>query len=251
MSDQPPIIVKKIKKGEGHHGGAWKVAYADFVTAMMALFIVLWVLGQSEQVKKAVEGYFKDPVGFGKASKNVLSGAGTVPKINESQPGELSEEAEKERLKKMGEKILTDLSTSPEFSNLADKVKVEVVEEGLRIEMLESSDNVFFEVGTSNLNNQAKSLLIKIGNELSKIPNKIIVEGHTDSRPLNNGTFTNFELSANRANAARYALSLSEMKESQLDEVRGYADRRLRDKEDPYNLVNRRISIIVKYGSKK
>jgi len=251
MSDQPPIIVKKVKGHAGHHGGAWKVAYADFVTAMMALFIVLWVLGQSEEVKKAVEGYFKDPVGFGTSSKNVLSGSGNVPKIVESKSAELSEAAEKERLQKMGEKILTDLSNSPEFSNLADKVKVEVVDEGLRIEMLESSDNIFFEVGTSNLNKQATSLLLKIGNELSKIPNKIIVEGHTDSRPLNNGTFTNFELSANRANAARYALSLSEMKDTQIDEVRGYADRRLRDKDDPFNLVNRRISIIVKYGRKK
>lgn len=251
MSEQPPIIVKKVKGHGGHGGGEWKVAYGDFVTAMMALFIVLWVLGQSDEVKKSVESYFKDPVGFGTQSKNILSGSGNVPKIVESKAGEMSEAAEKEKLQKMGEKILSDLSTSPEFSNLADKVKVEVVDEGLRIEMLESSDNIFFQVGTSRLNDQAISLLKKIGDELSKLPNKIIVEGHTDSRPLNNGTYTNFELSAERANSARYALSLSQMSEDQMDEVRGYADRRLRDQDDPFNLVNRRISIIVKYGRKK
>ncbi len=148
----------------------------------------------------------------------------------------------------MGDKILSELSSNPNFSKLAGQIKVEIVDEGLRIEMLDSSE-VFFKIGTSSLKPEAVNLLKIIGNELSKLPNKIVIEGHTDSRPYSGGNkgYTNFELSADRANSARRALLQGDMKMSQIDEIRGYADRKLRDKKDPYNLVNRRISIIVKF----
>lgn len=244
-----PVVVKKVKKGHAHHGGAWKVAYADFVTAMMALFIVLWVMSQSEETKVAVAGYFRDPAGFSNKSINLLDG-----KSNELLNMDLDEirrrEMEREELKKLGEKISEELAKNPDFSELLDQVTFEIIDEGLRIELVDGLDDIFFEVGTTVLNDRAKMLIRKIGSSLARLPNKIVVEGHTDSRPFpgNGQGYTNFDLSAGRANAARQELVFSGMNELKIDEVRGYADRRLRDQDDPYSLVNRRISIIVKYS---
>jgi chemotaxis protein MotB len=261
--DNSPIIIKKGKKGhEGHHGGAWKVAYADFVTAMMALFIVLWILGQSEEVKQAVSGYFKDPAGFdgktintpGGKSKDLLNlNNEEIKQIEQQREVAKQIEAEKEVLKKMGEEIVKELSADPDFKGLVDQVKIEIIDEGLRIELMEGADDLFFQVGTSVLNSKAKLLIRKIGASLAKLPNKVVIEGHTDSRPYQGDGlgYTNFELSADRANAARKELTQTALKAGQLVEVRGYADSRLRDKTDPYSLVNRRISIIVKFLTKK
>lgn len=248
--ETPPVIVNKKSHHAGHHGGAWKVAYADFVTAMMALFIVLWVLGQDEETKKAVASYFKDPVGFSSGRSSVLDGKVTPFLAGENK--EKDKESEANELKKMGEKIVSELSSSPEFEKLTDHIEIEIVDEGLRIEIIDSSD-IFFEIGTSTLKPNAKHLLEKIGDNLSKLKNKIVLEGHTDSRPYaGDGTgYTNYELSADRANAARGALTQSEMNEKQIDEIRGYADKRLRDKDDPFNKINRRISIIVKFSEDK
>ncbi|MFO7445054.1 MAG: flagellar motor protein MotB [Ignavibacteriaceae bacterium] len=261
--ERPPIIIKKKKGDHGHHGGAWKVAYADFVTAMMALFIVLWVLGQSEEVKQAVSGYFEDPVGFSSKNMNMFDGKSNeminldieeiVKREKERIEHEKKLEAEKEKLKQMGKEIVQELAQNPDFTGLIDQVKIEIIDEGLRIELMEGADDIFFEVGTALLKQKAGLLIQKIGNSLSKLPNKIVVEGHTDSRPYQgNGLgYTNFELSADRANAARKELAGSKLTEVQMAEIRGYADRRLRDKQDPYSLVNRRISIIVKFLTKR
>lgn len=253
-NDSPPVIKKKNKKSHGgHHGGAWKVAYADFVTAMMALFIVLWVLGQSEEVKEAVAGYFKDPAGFSSGSINLLEGKENIVVDLDLQNEALRHENEKKELAKMGEEILQELSESEEFQDMLDQIQIEVVEEGLRIEMVESADDVFFEIGTSQLKSSAFKLLQNIGTQISKKKNKIIVEGHTDSRPYSgDGTgYTNFELSSERANSARRALTTGGVSEEQINEVRGFADKRLRDKNDPYSAINRRISIILKFTEKK
>ncbi|MEJ5350730.1 MAG: flagellar motor protein MotB [Melioribacteraceae bacterium] len=247
--DEPPII-KKIKKGHGgHHGGAWKVAYADFVTAMMALFIVLWVLGQSEEVKQAVAAYFADPIGFSTKSKNLFDGSSSQMIDLKLQEEMKQKEMEKQELEKMAEKIKEDLSKDTELMKLSDQVKIEVVKEGLRIELVDSANDIFFEIGTSELKPEARRLLLKIGSEISKLKNKIIIEGHTDSRQYrNDGTgYTNFELSADRANSAKRALVAGGVSEKQIDEIRGYADTRLRDPNDPYSYVNRRISITLKY----
>jgi chemotaxis protein MotB len=253
--DENIIIVKKINKHGGHHGGAWKVAYADFVTAMMALFIVLWILGQDEEVVKNVAGYFKDPVGFSEKMKAIsVIGAGVslpsdsansvIEKINQRK-------MEMERLNAMKDSIVSSLSANKEFSNLLDQIKMEIVDEGLRIEMVESNDDVFFEIGTAELRPEAKKLLAIIEKNLVDIPNKIIIEGHTDARPYSNigGGYSNFELSADRANAARRALVEDGLSIGRIDEVRGYADTRLLDKNDPFNLVNRRVSIIIKFAT--
>ena len=243
-------VIKKIKKSKGgHHGGAWKVAYADFVTAMMALFIVLWVLGQKPEVVEAVAGYFKDPVGFSTKSKILIEGkANPIPDIKKNDEGSLRE-AEKMELEKLGEKLNQELRSDTKLLGLADQVKIEIVKEGLKIELTDSEKDVFFEIGTSDLKSNAKSLLQKIGSEISKIPNKIIVEGHTDSRQYNNiGTgYTNFELSSERALSAKRALVGGGLQEKKIDEVRGYADTRLRNEKDPFSFLNRRISITVKF----
>jgi chemotaxis protein MotB len=249
-SDLPPRIIKKVNKHGGGHGGAWKVAYADFVTAMMALFIVLWVLSQDQNVKQMVANYFKDPIGFSsKAGKNLL-GQGTESSIKSNQNSLVSNHLKEiEILKTMGDKILGELAKDPTFKNIVGQIKIEFVKDGLKIELLDSSKNLFFEIGTSKLTKEAQLLLKKIGDQLAKLPNKIIIEGHTDARPYAGGSdgYTNFELSADRANSARRALTADSLSDNQIDQVRGYADRRLRDPADPYSFVNRRISIIVKY----
>jgi chemotaxis protein MotB len=249
--DGNPIIIKKKKRhGEGHHGGAWKVAYADFVTAMMALFIVLWVLGQDDAIKESVARYFKDPIGFSDKGKNVLEG-NSSEFLNLDLQKELQQrETEKQELKKMGDQILSELSEDPNFADITDQIKIEIIDEGLRIEIVDSADDIFFEIGTARLKQETIKLLAKIGDYLSKLQNKIVVEGHTDSRQyqaVKDAGYTNFELSADRANSARRALLQSFLNVNQIDEIRGYADRKLRDKTDPFNIVNRRISIIVKF----
>ncbi len=244
-----PIIIKKKKAGhEGGHGGAWKVAYADFVTAMMALFIVLWVLGQDQSIKEAVAHYFKDPIGFSDKGKNIMEGNSQLINIDLKKNVD-QRETEKQELKEMGDKILSEISADPEYINIVGQIKIEITDEGLRIEIVDSANDVFFEIGNANLQPAMISLLKKIGDQLAKLPNKVVIEGHTDARPYHgsNEGYSNFELSTDRANSARRALLTSNLPSDQIEEIRGYADRRLRDIKDPYNLVNRRISIILKY----
>ncbi len=244
-----PIIIKKKKAGhESGHGGAWKVAYADFVTAMMALFIVLWILGQDQSIKDSVAHYFRDPIGFSDKGKNIMEGNSQLINIDLKKNVD-QRETERQELKEMGDKILSEISADPEYINIVGQIKIEITDEGLRIEIVDSANDVFFEIGNANLQPAMINLLKKIGDQLAKLPNKVVIEGHTDARPYhgNNEGYTNFELSTDRANSARRALLTSNLPSDQIEEIRGYADRRLRDKKDPYNLVNRRISIIVKY----
>lgn len=256
MADEKqPIIVKKIiKKGGGHHGGAWKVAYADFVTAMMALFIVLWVLGQDEEVKQAVSGYFRDPVGFSMKSRAVIDKANAgmqIESINQNDLDRINKQEEERRFEDMKDNITSELGQDENFIPLLDQMRIEMIDAGMRIEMLESKDDAFFDVGSSHLSSKAENFLEKIGEQLSKIPNKIAIEGHTDARPLNRGGgYTNYELSADRANSARRALVRGGVGEGQIDEVIGYADKRLKDPKDPFSVVNRRISVVIKYLNK-
>ena len=254
MADQheQPIfpVKKKPKKHHGHHGGAWKVAYADFVTAMMALFIVLWVLGQNEEVKKAVAGYFKDPAGFHLTNEANPQGGVKNDIINlQLEAKRFQREKQEKQFEEMKGRIMKELKQNPQFANLLDQIEITMVDEGLKIEMLESADNVFFEIGSAKLNIYAEQILKKIGNDIKNLPNLIVVEGHTDSRKYN-GTikdYDNYDLSTDRANSAKRALEEGGIPESQIDEIRGYADKRLRDPKDPFSVVNRRISIILKY----
>jgi chemotaxis protein MotB len=245
----PQIIIKKKRRHPGVHGGSWKVAYADFVTAMMALFIVLWVLGQDQSVVQAVTSYFKDPAGKRIGIAGTVSGAPGDKGQKAPAGTEDWKEREKEKLKEMGGQILMQLSRNPEFKGLTDQIKIEIVNEGLRIELVESANDIFFEIGTSTLKTSAQALIREIGSQLARLPNKLVVEGHTDSRAYSGGVlgYTNFELSAERANMARRALIEGGVADAVVDEVRGYADRRLRDSKNPLSFTNRRISIIVRY----
>ena len=247
-----PIIIKKGKKGgHGHHGGAWKVAYADFVTAMMALFIVLWILGQSEEVKNQVANYFNNPYGVG-----VGQGPSAIQGSSSSIPNDISNamrrrEQEREALKEMGNEIISEMSGSPEFQQIADQIEAEITDEGLKIEIMDSKDDIFFEVGTANLKPRAYRVIQAIGKEISKLNNKVLIEGHTDSRPYSASGegYSNFELSSDRANAARRALISGGLLASQIEQVRGWADNKLKNPKEPYSEVNRRISIIVKFSN--
>jgi chemotaxis protein MotB len=252
--DTPIRIVKKKKGHGGHHGGAWKVAYADFVTAMMALFIVLWIVGQSKQVKEYVGNYFKDPGAFFANTKG--GGAFESSKLGIEGPqvnDEFLRRAEQEQqkaFKSMGEQIMGSLKASKELKHLAGQIDMKAVKEGLRIELLEASESFFFDVGTSVLKPEAQQVLGIIAKEVERLPNHLIIEGHTDSRPYSNEQgYSNFELSAERANTARRALVAGGIDPKKVDEVRGYADTKLRNMNDPYDVTNRRISILLKYST--
>ena len=238
QSNPAPVIVIRKKKGGhgGHHGGAWKVAYADFVTAMMALFIVLWLLSSDEKVRKAVGGYFQDPTGKGNLMGTTLSGAGE---------GLLLSQDDMSRLKEKLEQAMREL---PQFEQLKKNIEVTVTSEGLRIELLEKEGGLFFESGNATPTDKGSQLIRMLGEQLRSIPNKLLVEGHTDARPYSSDRgYTNWELSADRANSARRVLIRGGLPPSRIDEVRGYADRRLRSSADPFDVTNRRISILIKY----
>ena len=234
--NQPIIIKKKIVHG-GHHGGAWKVAYADFVTAMMALFIVLWLMGSSEPVKKAVAGYFRDPSGRASEKGSGQGGVGENISVRKDDMGKLKE------------KLEAAMKQSPELASLKNQVQMTVTGEGLRIELLESEVGTFFEKGSSHPSDTGKHMLDMLAGELGKMQNRLLIEGHTDSQPFSAsaGGYSNWELSADRANSARKLMQESGLSKDQVAEVRGYADQRLRKPEDPSNASNRRVSIVVKY----
>lgn len=232
---QPIIIKKKIVHG-GHHGGAWKVAYADFVTAMMALFIVLWLMNSKQEVQKAVGGYFRDPSG---KSDKIGSGAGAVG---------LGIEIEKNKLKDLKKRMEEALKQAPSLDKLKDQIEMTVTGEGFRIELAESEHGTFFESGNAKPTVAGKQIIEVLAEQLRALPNRILTEGHTDSRPFGPGAaYTNWELSADRANAARRLLESSGVAPSSISAVRGYADQHLRKKNEPNHPSNRRVSIVVQW----
>jgi chemotaxis protein MotB len=238
VSDAPIIIKKKSGGHGGHHGGAWKVAYADFVTAMMALFIVLWLLNSSKQVQEAV-GYFKDPTGTSKKVGSNMVGSGESFQLS------------KEDMPRLKEELQMAMRQVTNFEKLKKQIDMTVTAEGLRIELLESESGTFFERGEAVPSANGKELLVALAHELGKLPNKISIEGHTDSKPFaGKGSYSNWELSADRANAARRLMQANGVGADQVSQVRGYADQRLRKPEAPEDASNRRISVIVQYVPK-
>ncbi len=290
MSDQhdqqhgkeQPIIIKKVKKGGhgGHHGGAWKVAYADFVTAMMAFFIVMWILASSEEVKKAVTAYFDDPGAF-----SFVTGKRTIPvdlelkpqpgkgkkdgdgkgafvisfnqEMRDSLVNKLMEKAQEDsvsaakRVESVGKELQQMFNElvmqKPDLQKILENIRIEITKDGLRIELMETTENVFFKVGSSQLTPQAIVIMRILGNEIGKLPNNVQIEGHTDSRKYSSGSsYTNWELSADRANSARRALLQSGLWDGQIIAVAGYADKKLRNPENPFDMSNRRVSLLIK-----
>jgi chemotaxis protein MotB len=233
----PPIIVIKKKGGHGgHHGGAWKVAYADFVTAMMSLFIVLWLMNQSVQIKKAVAGYFNDPKGTGSLLGTTMAGNGVAVT---TEPND--------NLQKLKEKLDAEIKAKKELEKLSKQIEITITPEGLRIELLETKNGTFYQSGSARLSDSGQELLALLAAELKTLPNKLLIEGHTDAAPYSADTnYSNWELSADRANSARRLMQQDGVRSDQVTQVRGYADQLLRMKDNPFDPSNRRISILVK-----
>jgi chemotaxis protein MotB len=239
MDKTRPIIIVKKNGHAGHHGGAWKVAYADFVTAMMALFIVLWLLNTSKQVQEAVGGYFKDPSGTSKFVGNGKPGSGENFTITKDNMANLKDELQN-RIRQMSD-----------FEQIKKQIEITVTAEGLRIELLESETGTFFDSGSPNPNQNGQELLSLLAQELGKLPNRVSIEGHTDSKPYSGKKeYSNWELSSDRANAARRLMQREGIREDQVSQVRGYADQLLRVKDHPEDPSNRRITVIVQYLEK-
>lgn len=237
MESKRPIVVIKKAAGHGaHHGGAWKVAYADFVTAMMALFIVLWLMNSSKQVQEAVGGYFKDPTGTSKkVGSNMLGGGENFTLTRDNMP-------------KLKQQLQTAMRQMVDFDKLKNHIEMTVTSEGLRIELSESANGTFFDTGSAKLKSDGEELLITLADELGGLPNKLSIEGHTDSQPYApSATYGNWELSADRANAARRVMQAHGIRADQIIQVRGFADQHLRKPDAPLDPANRRISLIVQY----
>lgn len=235
-SNQPIVIVKKVIAG-GHHGGAWKVAYADFVTAMMALFIVLWLMNASPEIQKAVSMYFTDPRGF-----QNQDGTGNVGVVDNHEALLL----EKKDMPVLKEKLNETLKAMPELGALKDQVDMTVTGDGLRIELVDKEGNSFFQSGAKEMTPSAKAIVSALAQEIGKLENPVVLEGHTDARPYStSGFYNNWDLSTDRANAARRFMAQHGLRTGQVSQLRGFADQRLRNPKDPMDFANRRVSIIV------
>jgi chemotaxis protein MotB len=233
---QPIIIIKRKSGHGGHHGGAWKVAYADFVTAMMALFIVLWLMGSSEKVKKAVAGYFNDPKGTANLLGTTMAGNGVAVTTERGDAMQL-----------LKQKLEQEIKQKKELEKLAKQIEITITPEGLRMELIEGKDGTFYQSGSAKLSESGQQLLAVLAKELKALPNALLIEGHTDATPYSDDTsYSNWELSADRANAARRLLQQNGVRGDQVTQVRGYADQMLRIKANPYDPGNRRVSILVK-----
>lgn len=278
---EEPIIVKKVKKGghAAHHGGAWKVAYADFVTAMMAFFIVMWILASSEEVKQSVSAYFEDPAAF-----NVFTGKREVPidlgmkpsskkgdgefdkepmviafndEMRDSVVSKLQQRAlldsvnAREKIEEMGKELKKEFEdmilTKPNLKKILESIRMEMTKEGLKVELIETEENLFFQIGSAKLTQDAIDILSLLAKEFGKLPNYIEIQGHTDSRSYSKqSVYTNWELSSDRANAARRVLSYNGLWEGQVSKVTGFADQQLHNPNNPFDRTNRRVSIIVR-----
>ena len=254
-------VIKKKSGGHGHHGGAWKVAYADFVTAMMAFFLVMWILGLSKPTRKAIASFFRGEPGFMQTVKSSPIGEGAEINIKAMnapimpQDGGMKVDVEmgiKALLEGVKDSIEKDIAKVPELANLKESIQLEMTSEGLRIQLIERTSSLFFDSGSAQTKPNAVKLLQTIAGELKRVKNPIVIEGHTDSRPLGaRGGYSNWELSADRANSARRIMEEGGLRSGQVSSVRGFADRRLKKPDDPYHYTNRRVSILVAFSGKE
>ena len=233
---RPIIVVRRRAAHRHHHSGAWKVAYADFVTAMMALFIVLWLMNSSDHTRKAIAGYFKDPRGSAAAVGTDRNGAAEAVALKRNDLHDLKKQLEQQ------------ITQQPALVKLQKQIEITITPEGLRIELIESRDGTFFESGSAALNGNGHTLLMLLAHQLGTVPNRVSVEGHTDARAYADADgYGNWELSSDRANAARRLMERTGLRAGQISQVRGFADRQLRVPADPLDPSNRRISVIVHY----
>ena len=269
-----PIIIKRIKKG-GHavHGGAWKIAYADFVTAMMAFFLLMWLLGStSEGDKKGISDYFQSPLkvalqggsGAG-ASNSIVNGGGNdlTQSAGQSKRGEGSDSKAKKqagdknkietakrdakKLAALSAKIASVISSNPKLAEFNSQIKLEITPDGLQIQIVDDQKRPMFDSGSASVKPYMRDIMIEIGKALSDVDNKISLDGHTDRSSYGGAArgYSNWELSADRANATRRELAAAGMPEEKLARVVGMGSSLPLDPKNPLSPVNRRISILV------
>ncbi|MEP6836172.1 MAG: flagellar motor protein MotB [Gemmatimonas sp.] len=247
------IVKKKIVGGGGHHGGSWKVAYADFVTAMMAFFMVMWILGMDDKTKLAIEGYFANPVGYKKgygSGSSALFAGSSPTTIQRPSLKSIVRTTEQKSFEQLKQKIQSRLATLDSAKGLNALVEVLITKDGLRIELIESGNgDRYFALGSAVMKSTTELVLKVVGEELAQLQNPIIIEGHTDAAKFgNNAQYGNWELSTDRANAARRVLGDVGVGEGRLVEIRGLADKQLRVPADPTAAANRRISILLPFS---
>ena len=283
MENNQPILVKRVKKiAGGHHGGAWKIAFADFATAMMAFFMVMWLMSSATpEQKKAISGYFQDPIGFTESASPYVIDLGGTPtpapdrtlnpelkdapdsaeaavdaksdqaendseKISDNMAEALAEQVERERLELLLQELQTKVDENPQLQKFKDQILFEITQDGLRIQIMDAENRPMFAIGSARLQPYFEDILLILAETIKAVPNKISVSGHTDAKPFaGQAEFGNWELSANRANAARRTLVAGGYPDERVARVVGYASSALFDRNDPFNPVNRRIDIIV------
>ncbi len=269
-----PIIVKRVKRG-GHapHGGAWKIAYADFVTAMMAFFLLMWLLGSTtEGDRKGIADYFQSPMkvallssGSGSGdSSSVVKGGGTDLTRSEGQVkrGDVeakrstftlqtikseARQAEAARLQALQQKMREIVANNPRLAAMSSQIRLDMTPDGLRIQIVDEQSRAMFDSGSAVLKPYMQELLHEIAQVLAEVPNRLTIEGHTDATPFSGGErgYSNWELSSDRANASRRELLAGSLPETRVLRVQGLASSSLYDRDAPQSPVNRRISIIV------
>ena len=274
MAEQP-IIIKKIKKGGhgGHHGGAWKIAYADFVTAMMAFFLLMWLLGSTDEAtKKGISEYFQNPFGVAISSNgegiadrpSVIQGGGTdlssqdsgstrmgeetpPPPSSPEEIEKLAEEQEKIKLEKLQEKIESMLDANAQLAEYRDQIKLETTPEGLKIQIIDAKNRPMFRLASSSIEDYAKMILRELAPVINELPNKVSINGHTDNLPFpsNRSGYSNWNLSSDRANIARFELTEGGLAEDKILRIVGLASSIPYNKQNPNDPMNRRISIVV------
>jgi chemotaxis protein MotB len=268
-----PIIIKRIKKsGHAAHGGAWKIAYADFVTAMMAFFLLMWLLGSTtDGDKKGIADYFQSPLkialagGSGSGDSNsILKGGGEslTSTVGQVKKGEveatrntinlhkLKEEqirAEVARLENLKQEIQQKLQGNEKLKDISSQIRLDMTRDGLRIQIVDDQNRPMFASGSAQIAPYMKDLLREIGSVLTEVPNRLTLEGHTDAQPFPGGDrgYSNWELSSDRANASRRELIAGGLADDRVLRVQGLASSQPFDEKDPLASTNRRISIIV------
>ncbi|MGE0002236.1 MAG: flagellar motor protein MotB [Fimbriimonadaceae bacterium] len=256
MADGPIVIIKKKgKHAHGHHGGAWKVAYADFVTAMMAFFMVMWIMGMSQEERDIIQGYFNDPLGFTssppQAKMNILPETGPTRSKGAGKGTEMQKEADSAEIERAASEVRTEVREDPALAGMQAEgsLDVAITAEGLKISLSESESNseLFFKLGSTEVQPAARTVLGRLAPVLAKLGRPIMVDGHTDARPLSRGGYDNFDLSHGRANAVRHVLLDGGVSDAQITAVRGFAARRPRRPEDPNSFANRRVEILLPF----
>jgi chemotaxis protein MotB len=251
-SESPVIVKRTVKKGHAHHGGSWKVAYADFVTAMMAFFLVMWIIGMDDKTKEAIEGYFSNPAGYKQgygAGVSPVSAGSTPTQIQSRQFRLIVHNAERRAFEDMATRLRARVDSLRGALGAA-KIEVQVLNDGLRIELIDGrAADMFFHRASADLQPIGEMAIALVAHELITLRNPIIVEGHTDATLYGDATYSNWELSTDRANAARRSLETAGVSPDRIAEVRGFAARQLRLPAEPTAGVNRRITLMLPFSA--